>query len=470
MSKALILFIVIVSFACSKSNNQLQTARVSFAFNDLRSHKSNDSFKSISGLSALPTTFSDFNCYAVMATFPELQAINQCYDISSNPILRPDMMVGMAGFPSGVLGMDVKVGLNRKFTVIGWKWDGGGLCPPVFSDHQSFGTDLSEPYVLGEITGVNIAPSPVSQPIVINVQDRGSVANYTQVGECDGPMFNWGLNQFTGCIPNAIGAYGDVTSDWINCNADNYTMNPLMYNTNEITANDVFVLRTNSGNNAKIIITGVSGSSISFNYDVYAPGSETIIYTGTSVSINTAGPECVDLDMSSASPSSCVTDVSDLKIMDYASNYYFMPYSDSTSYVSARPALVSSVTPIGEVVKLRMLQPNSDNGNTYIQGGPFYDTDCIGFKVGALNQYNQLVPPTSNISVNMDYVAGGSSTVTYYTDSSCSSTLPGSLTIPAGQVASPLTYFKLSTPSDYGVLSATATGLLGGYHTYQLSI
>ena len=179
MKYLIVLMILILS--CSKKEVP-KTTRVTFVFDDQRPAVTHN-FLEIAN-------FDEINCFAVMATYPELPPINFCSNQDGVDFLRPDQVAGMVPFPGGDVVMDVLIGDNRKFDVLGWKWEGAGACPPIFINFENFENEISEAFVLGVAGGISIDPS--TEEVVIELEDKGGISNYDKVTQCRGPLFDWG--------------------------------------------------------------------------------------------------------------------------------------------------------------------------------------------------------------------------------------------------------------------------------------
>ena len=244
---------ICTTFGCSKDNKKV-TTNVTFSFIDKRSSTSN--------FLATLSTFSDFNCYAVMATYPELPAINFCSDTAGTDFLRPDNVVGMESFPLGQAQMNVLVGTNREFNVIGWNWSRTDPCPAISSNFDSYGTDLSEAYVLGKV--VDIPIEPTTDKVSITIKDEGAISNYKKVENCRGPLFDWGSESGSGTYYDYARLLSGVVAYWSFDETTNPNANNAIGNGNDGTVTGS-PLRGVTGASSAVDPYPIDGSAIRFN-------------------------------------------------------------------------------------------------------------------------------------------------------------------------------------------------------------
>ncbi len=364
ISKQLLSLVLLLSFiaivgSCSKENAPT-TSKVTFSFKNLP-QKNISKINSINAINDLTTTtnVSEITCFAIIARYPEMLMINYC-DIANGTKVGADQLAGMMPFNNGgSLEMDVKIGQGRTFSVVGWETTNG--CHDVHQDFSPYESGMSEPFLLGQASA-DVGYAPMTVGISVNSAINATTQEF---GECYGSLFDAGDTNFPGCNPAVISAYGDITSDWVNCNFDNNALTILPFSLATMSVNDSFGFRTTDGDNVRLNVTAISATTISFDYETYPTNSETPRYASSSVSLDTAANAYVELDTST--PSGVSTDPSDgtidLSVMSLGGTGYLQ----ASTGLGGRPGNSLNVTnnPNGDAVYLRFLTAPYTSGDSY---------------------------------------------------------------------------------------------------------
>ncbi|MCK5072450.1 MAG: hypothetical protein KAQ98_03425 [Bacteriovoracaceae bacterium] len=189
--KFLIFIIMALMFvACSKSDKSDKTkVRIAFDQKSIQKIMAMRNAKSSDKNFGLPDPYdvSEFDCWAVFVTYPELPPINSCEEEgTTNQVARPDMVLGLVPFPDGTLEADVLVGHGRLFQIIGFDSE-LDHCPPLDTNFGNLESSFSSPFIIGE-TVKDVWPGEQFVNISVSYTPGGSV----KVGECVGPAFNFG--------------------------------------------------------------------------------------------------------------------------------------------------------------------------------------------------------------------------------------------------------------------------------------
>jgi hypothetical protein len=345
MAKMIALKISLVLLAsllisCSKKKSSTETL-VTFEFRGKSSAisiKSNKAFRYEDD----PTTVSDYYCFGIFVTYPELPPINQCekYDNTTQIAARPDAMVGLVAKNAGTaqVSLPVQVGTGRLFQVIAFA-SPNGYCPNLFTDFEQNKDNLSRGFIVGSAVR-DVGYSPMT----VNISIDPTISNHIKLGDCSGPMMNWSSSQ----CPSLAGVpYSDIEFSDVSCNYD-YLNDTRVFRLDSVSPGDPFIIfyLTDEGNIGKLMSTDAmrdGRAGVYVEYETYNAAGVIVASAEQSDFVNISGTDdCLDLDTSIASPSTCDSH-SDLKLYD---NTYPYEVGAPTESSSKWLYVAGSVTPL----------------------------------------------------------------------------------------------------------------------------
>jgi len=177
-------------FSCESKT--VDSTKVTITMPDLTTSKS---ISSKSSSTDNPSQINDVNCFAVMvgAQDPLLSRTTcaiKTESASGTETIIGEKKVGIIRglIPSGgTIVLDVPPGLGRKFTLIGLKASALSACLD-FADPNSNLDLISDPFIIGESTPVNLEPGiEVTVPIKLPASGTAFTSSSPKIGDCTGP-------------------------------------------------------------------------------------------------------------------------------------------------------------------------------------------------------------------------------------------------------------------------------------------